>query len=387
MSIPAMRRSRMATIARTAVAAVLFAGLAACQSVDTQGALDPGAMRPGPSAPVDAETLGRGGVTVTLLVPRTSAGSAARDAAEYRDGAALAMTDLGADHITLNVLDTRGQAAQAATRTREQAEKGARLIIGPASSAELKAVVDARRRNQPPVLALVDNDASRPVGVFALRSDETDSVSAAVSQARGMGKRNVLAVVSPDVSARSVARLKRRVEAAGGTFLGSITYRSPQDAAGATVARADAVVLYAGAAPAEAAAALRAAGLPSDAVLIGTSAWTQQHHVNPVLAGALVPVPDQSGLKEVNARMQAAYGRPMTIEAAHAYDAVALAAGIVRTLGAEGLVAGTLSQPTGFRGATGAFRFGSDGSVTRLYSIFRAGPGGLRLVAAAAPGF
>lgn len=379
-----------ASLRHVLVAACLGAALSACQTADIEGALDPAAIPPPQAGPVGAETLGNGAVSVALLLPRGAGGEVARAAVEYRDGAALAVADLGADHVKLTVLDTEGQAATARTRAREAAEAGARLILGPASAAELEAAAAARRRNEPPMLALVDNAAPRPAGVFAFLSDEVDGALAVAAHARVAGKRNVLVLAAPDLPSASAARLKAGIESQDGSLLGPLAYRPSQGLAGAggeLVARAEAVILFAGADPVSAIAALRAAGLPADAMVLGTAGWTRQHQTSPALSGALVPVPDQSGLREVSARMQAAYGRPLTVEAAHGYDAVALAAGVVRAMGAQGLATATLRQPTGFRGATGAFRFGQDGSVTRLYAIYRAGPGGLKLVGEAAAGF
>lgn len=361
--------------------------VAACQGVDTQEALETAPM---PEAPAGDEVLGKGAVRVALIVARGAAGQAGVDAAEYRNGAALAMSDLGADHITLSVLGSGGDAAAAGTQARQAIGEGARLIIGPASAAELAAVASARRRNEPPVLAFLDTGARRAPAVFTLRSDEVDGALATGVYAAAAGKGDIVAVAGPGGLSRDAsARLKAGLEKKGGRLLGVVETSATGGLAGGgdLVGRARAVLVFAAADPEPAVAALKAGGLAADALVLGTPAWTRQHHTSAALAGTLVPAPEQSGLREVEARMRAAYGRPMTMEAAYAYDAVALAAGVVRAIGAEGLSAAVLRQPTGFRGATGAFRFGEDGAVTRLYAIYRTGKDGLKLVQDAAPGF
>lgn len=371
-----------------ALAALLFClVVAACQGVNTQEALE---TAPAPAAPAGDEVLGSGPVKVALIVARGAGGQAGTDAAEYRNGAALAMSDLGADHITLSVLGSGGDAAAARDKARQAIADGARLIIGPASASELEAVAAERKRGQPPVLALVDNTAKRAAGTFTLGSDELDGALAVGAYAAAAGRGDILAVAGPGgLSRNATARLKSGLEKSGGRLLGVAEFVPPAGLSGAgdLVGKAQAVIVLAGASPEQAVAALKAGGLAADALVLGTVLWTRQHYASAALAGALVPAPEQSGLREVEARMRAAYGRPITMEAAHAYDAVALAAGVVRAIGAEGVGTAVLRQPVGFRGATGAFRFGEDGAVTRLYGIYRIGKDGLKPVQPAAQGF
>lgn len=370
---------------RALAALLLCLAVAACQSVDTQAALDIA-----PPAPAGDEVLGNGPVRVALIVARGAAGQAGADAAEYRNGAALAMADLGADYVTLSVLGSGGEAAAARDKARQALGDGARLVIGPASATELEAVAAERKSGQLPVLALVDNTAQRGAGVFALLSDELDGALAVCAYAIAAGKGDILAVAGPGgLSRAAAARLKAGLEKSGGRLLGVAEFATPAGlaVAGDLPGKAQAVIVLARASPEQAVAALRAGGLAADALVLGTAFWTHQHHASPALAGALVPAPEQSGLREVEARMRAAYGRPMSMEAAHAYDAVALAAGVVRAVGPDGLGAAVLRQPVGFRGATGAFRFDEDGTVTRLYGIDRAGKDGLKPVQPAPQGF
>jgi hypothetical protein len=375
----------VAVARRMLIALGAAAFLSACQTATPEEVLDQGT--PG-AGDVAQETLGQGAVTVAMLLPRSAGGSTGAAAREYRDGAALAMTDLGAEHVSLVVSDTGGSSSIAASRAAQAIGSGARMLIGPASGAELSALPGER----PPVIALVDNTTPRGSGIFAFRSDETDSALAAVDHARAAGKRVFVALVAPGTTEAATSRLKQGIEAVGGVLSATIPFTSATDLGGANaeaVAGAEAVIVFAGADPAQALAAYQAAPeRRSDALMIATNGWTQAHYRLPTAAGAIVPVLDQGGLREVGARMQSAYGRPMTLEAAYAYDAVALAAGIVRAVGAEGLSAVALTQPSGFRGATGAFRFSQDGSVSRLFSIYSVGAGGsLQPVQAAPAGF
>jgi ABC-type branched-subunit amino acid transport system substrate-binding protein len=89
---------------------------------------------------------------------------------------------------------------------------------------------------------------------------------------------------------------------------------------------------------------------------------------------------DQASLAQIAERYRAAWGRPVTMEAAYGYDAVAIAAGIVRHMGPDALTPAALTISSGFRGATGTFRLRPDGSVDRPLSLYRFKGGALELV-------
>jgi hypothetical protein len=371
--------------------AVLALGLAlaSCQAVDTQQALSSAQPSAAAPAPANDEVLGKGPVKVALIVPRGQSGQAGVDAAEIRNGAALAMNDLGNEQLTLSVLGTGGDASVAGSKARSSVSDGARLIIGPTSGSELQAVSGARKQNQPIILAFVDNGVKRGAGVYPLLSDEIDSAIAVAAQAAANGKKDVLVVTGANgLSAQSAARVKSSLAKVGARHIGTLTLAAGELSGDASlIAKANAVLVLAEAGPDTAVSALKAKGLASDAQILGTAQWSRQHHTSPALAGALVPAPEQSGLREIEGRMRAAYGRPMSMESAYAYDAVALAAGLVRAVGADAFNAAVMKQPIGFRGATGAFRFNDDGSVSRLYGIYQLDPKGLKLIKAAAPSF
>ena len=107
-------------------------------------------------------------------------------------------------------------------------------------------------------------------------------------------------------------------------------------------------------------------------LLIGRFDWPKSIWKNPAYDGMIVAMPDQSSLALVSDRFQKVYSRPMSISAAYAYDVVALALGLVRVKGLKTISRNDLEQETGFRGATGVFKFRPDGSVERLYRIMKA---------------
>lgn len=370
---------------------VLCAGLilAACQSSGTEALED---VAPGPA--MAQERIGEGGVTVALLLPRSASGETARRARDLRDGAALALSDLGAGRISLIVYDTGGRAGEVAGLVGQARAAGARLIIGPAIAQTSAALVAVEAGQRPPAIAFVGNGEPRGAGVFALVTDPVDSALEAVRAAVTAGHRNFLAIVPQGFPASDLTRLSQGVSAARGQFAGQVGYGG-NDIAGQVAARrealvkADAVIIFgAGDQPAQVAAALRAsAALQPGAVLIGNAGWAQSNFARPELEGALVAMPDQSGVALIAERYRAAAGRAPTSDSSYGYDAVAVAAGIVRSMGEGALTAATLTQRQGFRGTTGIFRFEADGSVSRPLALYRLRNGAAHLIDPTPAGF
>ena len=61
-----------------------------------------------------------------------------------------------------------------------------------------------------------------------------------------------------------------------------------------------------------------------------------------------------------------------------AYDAVALVAALARTQGAQRFAPETLTNPSGFAGIDGLFRFRSDGTNERGLAVMKVTGGGVR---------
>ena len=151
---------------------------------------------------------------------------------------------------------------------------------------------------------------------------------------------------------------------------------------------AQAVLLIGSEAPSVIAPALRQrGGLDASIPFLGTYTWRSNSYTEPALEGALLALVDQRSLQRISKRFQAAYGRPLALEAAYAFDAVAVAAGVVRSKGGDGLNTGALHVNSGFAGATGIFRFGTNGRVERRFAIYKLTGGKPTMLDAAPAGF
>lgn len=363
----------------------LALALVACQSTED----DVLGSAAGPRQAQETVGSAEAEAAIALLLPRSAGGEAGRRARDIRDGAALALDDLGDGRLALAIHDTGRGAGRIAALAAETQAAGARLILGPATPDAAAALVQADAARRPPAIAFTGNGDPHGSGVFAIVSDAVDSALESARIVAGAGRRTFAAVVPEGFSEADRTRLRRGVEEAGGRLAGFVGYPGAGSGIAARIAAgretlvgADAVVVFGdGDAPAAVAATMRAASaLQPNATLIGNLAWAQANFARPELEGALVAMPDQSGLAVIADRYRERTGRTLSIEAAYGYDAVAVAAGIVRAMGADALAPATLTRASGFRGATGVFRFLPDGQVHRLLALYQVRGGALQLL-------
>ncbi len=350
--------------------------LAGCQSASTPDVLASAAQESKAGA---TTRVGTGNVHVDLFIDRAAAGSAD----DYRDGAALAAKELGASQLALTVHDLQAGSAALAGEVKKASAGGTKFFIG--SPLLAKAVADSAGG-----AAFVLLSSEPESGGVAIASDEIDGLVEVGAYAAGAGKTEIMAVAARPLSDAQAQRLRSGLKKAGANLVDIVT--DPGSAAGkkslANLGSVQAVLLIGADAPKVVAPILRQGGvLPADVPFLGTGTWPAESFAEPALEGSLLALVDQSSLKRISTRFQAAYGRPLSLEAAYAFDAVAVAAGIVRAKGEAGLTGDALRAASGFAGATGVFRFDADGRAERRFAIYRLSRGKPALLDAAPSGF
>jgi ABC-type branched-subunit amino acid transport system substrate-binding protein len=359
--------------------AVLTGG---CQSSAGPEALESAKADAGASssAPVVAlQSFGSGPARIDIFLDSSIANSAN----DYRDGAALAVKELGAGQLTLVAHDLRAQGVAIAHQIKLSADGGTRMLIGPPSLA--KALADTSSK-QPAMLLAANASAS----AVAIQSDEIGGAIEIASYAAGAGRAKIMVVSTRPLDTAEVQRLRAGLKKAGVQLLDIVTDPTSADGAAklARLGEAQAVLLIGADAPKIAAPALRQrGGLDASVPFLGTYVWPASTYGEPVLEGSLLALIDQNALKRISGRFQSAYARPLSLEAAYGFDAVAVAAGIVRTKGPDALKPVALRSSSGFTGATGTFRFNADGHVERRLAIYRLSGGKLVLQDGAPSGF
>ncbi|NJL50430.1 MAG: penicillin-binding protein activator, partial [Blastochloris sp.] len=128
--------------------------------------------------------------------------------------------------------------------------------------------------------------------------------------------------------------------------------------------------------------ALKAAGLDtSKTVLAGTGLWDDPAiHRDPAFNGAWYAAPDSSGFRGFAQRYRAKFGSEPVRTASLAYDGVSLVAALVKTQGGQRFSETVLTNPSGFSGVDGIFRFKSDGTSERGLAVHQIGSGTSRII-------
>jgi len=320
---------------------------------------------------------------------------------------------------TLDVLDTGGTAAGAATAAQTAVSNGDSVILGPLTSAETASVAPIARGAGIPVLAFTNDAAQSQPGVWPLGISASQQIRRLVIAAQAQGKSQFAALLPDSDFGRAMAGALTRTTQAAGLQPASIKMHAPGMAAitatvkdlseyasrrgpidakvkaaralGTADGRREAqelvktpipppsfdVLLLAdtGDALQEIAAVLPYYDVDRSAVqIIGPALWADPASGSGSVRGAWYAAPDSSTRSNLERDYTAKYGVPPSPLADLAFDAASVAKIIVGPAGADMAI---LSQQGGFVGTDGWFTLLPDGQVRRglaVYRIERAGP-------------
>ncbi len=103
---------------------------------------------------------------------------------------------------------------------------------------------------------------------------------------------------------------------------------------------------------------------------LGTGVWNDPRiFKTPALQSGWFAAPDSAGFNAFAARYRTRFNADPTRIATLSYDAVSLAAALVRTQGSQRFAEPVLTNPSGFSGADGVFRFKPDGTNDRALAV------------------
>jgi ABC-type branched-subunit amino acid transport system substrate-binding protein len=357
---------------------------------------------PAESTPAEATatTIGTGQVKVGLILPLSAAGNAGIAGQAMRNAAALALSEFNQPNIQLVVEDDGGtpQGAQAAAQ--QVLDGGAGIILGPLFAQSVSAVGGLARGRNVPVIAFSTDVSIAGPGVYLLSFLPESDVERIVQYATSVGKRSLAALI-PENPYGSVVEAAFRQDVArhGGRIVALEHY--PHDEAGMTAPlrtiaqsanRADALLIPDGgdAAP-QVAQMLVADGVNTRRIqLLGTGLWDDPRiYATSALDGGWYAAPDDAGFRSFSARYHARFGQDPVRTATLAYDAVALVAALVKTQPNPQLrfSVQTLTNPSGFTGIDGLFRFRHDGTNQRGLAVMRVTPQGPQIISASPHSF
>jgi len=213
--------------------------------------------------------------------------------------------------------------------------------------------------------------------------------------AAGTGKRSFAACLPDNAYGNVVeATFKQAASRKGGRIVAFEKYGADRAAAARTVAQslgqADALFIADdGDSVVTMADALTAAGANLKNIqLLGTGLWDNPRvFASPALQGGLYAAPDPAGFRSFSGRYRAKFSADPVRTATLAYDAVALVAALAKTQGGQRFSPEVLTNPSGFAGIDGLFRFRSDGTNERGLAVMRVATGGSQPVAGSPKSF
>jgi ABC-type branched-subunit amino acid transport system substrate-binding protein len=122
--------------------------------------------------------------------------------------------------------------------------------------------------------------------------------------------------------------------------------------------------------------------------LLGSGLWEDSRISSTgAIEGAWYAAPGATGFSNFSSRYRARYGQDPVRTATLAYDAVALVAALVKTQGPQRFSETALTNPSGFAGIDGVFRFRPDGTNERGLAVLRVTPSGGQVLSPAPQSF
>ncbi len=355
-------------------------------------------LLPAPTNPlISGEALGTGTVRVGLLLPLSAVGNAQALATSMRNAAQLGLNDFTANDLTVLVKDTQGTPEGAAIAAQAALAEGAEILLGPVFAAEVRSVAPLAAQASVPLVSFSSDPSVAASGSYIMGFTVDDQVNQVIGQASSAGRRSVAAIISEGAYGTFAEAALRQATARTGIRLVQVQRFAPggftaaAQAVAANAAGLDAIVVPDGPGIAPLITeTLRSSGVDLSRVkLLGSGQWNEPSvYRNPSLIGGWFPAPDIAGFQGFVGRYRVAFGVEPPLTATLAYDAVVLAAGLVKAAGPQRFQRAVLTNPEGFLSSVnGLFRFNADGTNDRGLAIYEVTGSSPQLVQAAPRAF
>jgi branched-chain amino acid transport system substrate-binding protein len=333
---------------------------------------------------------------VALVLPLTGQGETQRIGVALKQAAELAMFDATDPEIELITKDTGGTPEGAAAAATAALAEGAEIILGPLLASEVQAVSAVARRGNVPVVAFSTISSVAGPGVYLLSFLPEEEVAQVVRYAVDNDGRRIAALLPESPFGTTVERaLTASAKVYGARLVVVERYAPTSQALGDAAVRiagaardgsVEAVMIPdGGEALRQAGFALQQAGFsPGQARVLGTGAWDDARigTIPIAVGGWFAGVPSEILRRFQDRYRQAYFSQPPRI-ASLAYDAVSLAIILGRDSSPQRFSAAKFTDPEGFQGINGLFRFRPNGLVERGLAILEVTPTGPRVIAPA----
>jgi ABC-type branched-subunit amino acid transport system substrate-binding protein len=329
-------------------------------------------------------------VRVGVILPFDNASAGTRTLAKaMMQAAELALYDSGNRSIILMTAEDSGAPGDAAAAATKLLNEGAEIIIGPLFSGSVEAVAPIARDRGVPVLAFSTDRKVAGNGVYLLSFQPETEVRRIVAYAASQGRTKIGALIPQtaygDVVEQSFREAAKEshvsvcAEARFSPSAGALT----EPAAAIAKAGCDAILVPQGGSLMRGLAQTLAYSNVDLAKvkLLGTGLWLEPvSQKEGLLAGAWFAAPQPSTDDAFNAKYRATFGSEPPQLASLAYDAVSLVALLASGTPYHRFTQRAITDPNGFAGVSGIFRFKTDGSIDRGLAVLGVEPAGFTLV-------
>ena len=336
---------------------------------------------------------GKTPIRVGLILPFAESSANARAlAGAMMKAAELALYDAGNPDIVLMTADDTGSPGDAAAAAQKLLDQGAEIILGPLFSASVAAVAPLARDHGVPVLAFSTDRNVAGNGVYLLSFQPQSEVKRVISYAASQGYKNFAAMIPQTPYGDVVEQSFRDAVSASGAAVADVERFNPS--AGAVMDQAAAVaksgcdalfIAQGGQTLRGIAPTLSYDGVQSSKVkFLGTGLWNDPANSREdLLAGGWFSAPQPSADNAFGVKYRQTFGGEPPQLAALAYDAVSLVALLAPGVAYHRFTPAALTDPNGFTGVNGIFRFHPDGSIEHGLAVLAVEPGGFTVVSPA----
>jgi ABC-type branched-subunit amino acid transport system substrate-binding protein len=331
-----------------------------------------------------------------VLLPFSHPNAQVRNEAESMlAGIELALFQYAGDNFLIIPKDTAGKTSITEARIDEAIQEKANVVLGPLFGANVKAIRERAQDKKIPVIAFSTDRSAAGGGSYLASVSPEEEVRRMVEYAAGQGIFSYVFLGPQTAYGRQIENaLRTEAFNNGGVVLTSAFYMPETGATEAARSVSEILKSEIEVRPRNKIAVMIpergvqllsiAPLLPYNGVdmthvtLMGTSLWSDESiWREPTLDGAVYPTPDPENLTTFREAYRRIYGKAPTDLAAVAYDAAAVA---VRLAAEDNLKYNGVTDPDGFFGVNGLFRFRLDGTSQRGLAVMQIRPTGAELI-------
>lgn len=386
------------------VAAISIGALASCQAPAPLKPPPPPPPPPEPAAPHQLSAdqpdflrlpnleSGKTPLRVGIILPFSNAPAGTRALANAMLKAAeLALYDGGDRKMVLMTADDSAKPEDAAAAAGKLLAEGAEVIVGPLFAGSVGAVAPLARDRGVPVIAFSTDRSVAGHGVYLLSFQLQNEIQRVVSYSAQQGRKTFAAMIPSTSYGQASERAFREAVAQAGAAVGDVEHFTPGGSVmDQTTALAktnpDAVFIAQGGAMLRSIAPTLAYNFadPAKVKLLGTGLWDDVAITRePSLVGGWFAAPAPDSDRNFVDKYREAFGAQPPPLAALAYDAVSLVTLLGSGAPYHRFTEAALTDPNGFEGVDGIFRFKADGAIERGLAVLAVRPGGFEVVSPA----